>query len=559
MRSPRPWPPETSPTGSPKTAPTAVPPTSAPAVARSTQALPLPWAGLRWISRPAWVLGGLALWLLATAWLRPLTLPDEGRYGEVAREMLLGDGITPTLYGLPFFHKPPLTYWLDMAAIAVLGPEPLAARFGPLVGAWLMGAALYLDLRRRAGERVATVSLGVLATGPFYFLAAQYANHDMLVAGLISVAVIAALRALDDAQAARHDELHDGSRQGQGHMPLRWVLTAWVAMALAVLAKGLIGIVLPVLILLPWLALQRRWRQIGALAHPLGVLAFLLLAMPWYLAMEWRHPGFFEDFFLVEHLRRFTQGGFNNVRPFWFFPVVVPLLMLPWSAWLPAVLRRSWEALWRDSTGLGLQGLQLWWILVVLGFFSVPQSKLVGYALPALPPLCALIGRLAAEGEAWRRVMAGAAAFCVLAVALLAWMAPGSHRDLAQELREQWREGDRLVLVDQPFYDLAYLADLARPPIVISDWDDPDIPRRDNWRNELHDSARFDPRTASQVLWRTSRAAELLCTPGTVWFVARSDWRPPQAFKGLSRTHAGRHADLWRASGGAGTACPERP
>lgn len=518
---------------------------------------------MHWTARPAWVLGALVLWLIATAWLRPLTLPDEGRYGEVAREMLLGDGLTPTLYGLPFFHKPPLTYWLDMAAIAVLGPQPFSARFGPLVGAWLMGAALYLDLRHRAGGRVAAVSLGVLATCPFYLLAAQYANHDMLVAGLISVAVVAALRALEDPQVAPHDKLHDGAHDGPCRVPLhralRWVLVAWSAMALAVLAKGLIGIVLPVLIVLPWLALQRRWRQIGALAHPLGVLAFLMLALPWYLAMEWRHPGFFEDFFLVEHLRRFTQGGFNNVRPFWFFPVVVPLLMLPWSGWLLAVLRRTWEGLGRGSPGLGMQGLYLWWILVVLGFFSVPQSKLVGYALPALPPLCALIGRLAAEGKACRRVMAGAAAFSVLAVAVLAWMAPGSHRDVAQALREQWREGDRVVLVDQPFYDLAYLVDLARPPIVMSDWDDPDIPRRDNWRNELHDSARFDPRTAAQGLWRTNRAAELLCAPGTVWFVARSDWRPPQGLLGLSRTYAGRHADLWRASGGAGAACPERP
>ena len=106
------------------------------------------------------MLGLLAVWLLATAGLRPLLLPDEGRYAEVAREMLADDGLVPLLNGLPFFHKPPLTYWVDLLGLRLFGITPFAVRLGPALGAWLKGAApavagLHAAARRhrRAGER----------------------------------------------------------------------------------------------------------------------------------------------------------------------------------------------------------------------------------------------------------------------------------------------------------------------------------------------------------------------------------------------------------------------
>src|SRR5438874_10275538 len=97
----------------------------------------------RWLA-PRRALTLFALWLLATLGAHPLLLPDEGRYANVARDMLHGDGLTPLLNGLPFFHKPPLMYWLDMAAMALLGVNQFSARVAPFVGAWAMGAALFL-------------------------------------------------------------------------------------------------------------------------------------------------------------------------------------------------------------------------------------------------------------------------------------------------------------------------------------------------------------------------------------------------------------------------------
>src|SRR5205085_1148278 len=98
--------------------------------------------------------------------LRPLLLPDEGRYATVARDMLQqGDGLVPLLNGLPFFHKPPLMYWLDMAAMSVVGVNAFAARFAAFVGAFAMGAALFLAARRWHGGRAAAAALAPLAAG----------------------------------------------------------------------------------------------------------------------------------------------------------------------------------------------------------------------------------------------------------------------------------------------------------------------------------------------------------------------------------------------------------
>ena len=146
-----------------------------------------PFAG--WSRSAPVLLVALLLWLLATAGLRPLLLPDEGRYASVALGMLHGNWMVPTLNGLPFFHKPPLWYWVDMVSMQVFGVGPFTVRMGSLVGAWIMGATLFFGLRRWHGPEIAAVALGVLATSPFFFVGAQFANHDMLVAGLISAGI----------------------------------------------------------------------------------------------------------------------------------------------------------------------------------------------------------------------------------------------------------------------------------------------------------------------------------------------------------------------------------
>lgn len=476
-------------------------------------------------------LAALALWLLATLGLRPLMLPDEGRYAEVAREMLLGDPLVPLLHGLPFFHKPPLMYWLDMAAMQVFGVNAFAVRVAPALGGWLMGAALYAELHRRVGPREASITLGVLATMPYFFLGAQFANHDMLVAGLITAAVVLARRAVDDPLRT----------------PLRWVVAAWCAMALAVLAKGLIGLVLPALVVGPGLLVQRRWRTLARLVHPLAVGAFALIAVPWFAAMQLRYPGFLDYFVLDQHVRRFAQAGFNNPRPFWFFVPVLLVLTLPWSLWLALAAGRLRPA--AQQPLVAWAAAHAWWLVAVVWFFSLPHSKLVGYVLPALAPLAALLGLAVCQGRAWRWVLPAAALACLATVLALAWAAPGSSRDVGQALALRSKPGDRVVFVDSPFFDVAFYAGLVYPPILLSDWDDPRIAQQDSWRKALVEAARFAPPDGARRLWRTAAAAALLCQVDTVWFVAGKGWQAPPGLGPLTRVQAGRHADLLQAAG----------
>ncbi|MEK8049108.1 glycosyltransferase family 39 protein [Ideonella sp. DXS22W] len=479
-----------------------------------------------------WVLGLLALWLLATAGLRPLLLPDEGRYGEVAREMLAGDGLVPLLGGLPFFHKPPLTYWVDMLAMRVFGVSAFAARMGPALGAWLMGAALWLTLRRWHGERVAAAGLGALATCVFFYVGGQYANHDMLVAGTLSVAVLAFARALEQP----------------GTVDARWRLAGWAACGLAVLAKGLIGIVLPALIIGPWLLARGRWRQLLALLHPAGLAVFAVIALPWFVAMQQRFPGFFDYFVMEQHFRRYASAGtFNNRQPVWFYFAVLPLLTLPWSAFAPAALRRFWQQrAWADSDGRG--ALLAWWLLAILLFFSLPKSKLVGYILPTLAPWCMLIAPVLVASR-WRRTATAlGVVLCLGSVVLLAWQAPKSNRDVGRALARQMGAGDQVVMVDGGFHDVAFEARLAKPALLASRWDDPAIRLRDDWRRELSDATRFDPAAAEALLVPLDSLPRLVCQGQVIWLVEGNHANPRAAqVPGAVKVMQGRHAQLWRA------------
>lgn len=460
----------------------------------------------------AWPLVALALWLTALAGWRQVALPDEGRYGGVAYEMLHGGSwLTPTLFGLPYFHKPPLMYWVDALALQALGPTPLALRAAPLLGGWLLGLALWIEVRAQQGLAAARQALAWLAVLPLFYLGAQYANHDMLVAGWISLAVVCARRAL-----------------GREALHLGWLCGAWAAMGLALLSKGLIGVVLPGLVVLPALVWQRRWRALAFALHPAALAVFALIALPWMWAMQHLHPGFFDYFIVEQHFRRYTEARFNNAQPAWFFLAVLPLATLPASLRLVGALRRG-------------GGWALWWIVVVVGFFSLPRSKLVGYVLPALLPLAVLLSEAWRERRGARAVWAVAAVLCAAAVPAIArWGAP-DHADVGTALRRHLAAGDRVVVTGGPFFDLRLQARLPGPPAVLADWDALRHAGGDTWQRELLDAARFDAAAGERVLWTPERLARERCAAGRLWLVAA----PADAVAGAQPVFAGRRASLF--------------
>ena len=193
------------------------------------------------------LLAVLWLLLLLFATMRPLAMPDEGRYGEVGRWMLQsGDWLTPRLNGLPFFHKPPYLYWLQALALATFGVNELALRVVPALHVGLMLVALYLAARRISTEAIARRAALMLGTSLTFLVGGQYVNHDMLVATWIGVAIWCF------AFAFMAGERPNATLARLG----------FVACALGMLSKGLIGLALPGLVLLIWLLWTRQLKKV---------------------------------------------------------------------------------------------------------------------------------------------------------------------------------------------------------------------------------------------------------------------------------------------------------
>ena len=465
---------------------------------------------------------GLALvlgtvWLTFLAGVRPLMLPDEGRYVGVAWQMLVsGNWLVPTLDGLPFFHKPPLFYWLTGLALQLFGSNDWAARAASMLGALLAPGALYLFVKRYADRRLATVAAAVLITQPMFFAGAQYANLDMLVAGMITASIACGASAILSLE------------RGQ---PYRAALAAaYLFAALGVLAKGLIGFVLPGAVLLAWLLVRKRYRLIPALLPIPMMLLFLAVAVPWFLWMQKSYSGFWDYFFVYHHFKRFAETGFSNARPFWFFVPVMLLGTLPWSPWIVRVCAPKFLL---DREKVELRSLMILWVLVIVVFFSLPNSKLVGYIFPALPPLACLLADAILDWLQHRQEMQKpdvsvcpgaslvvAGSLCVAFIVLVALFDHTSTRSLSRQVAPLFRPDDQIVMIDEYEYDVPFYLRATKNSWVVSDWQDPEIPTKDNWRKELYDAGRFDPLQRQEVLLLPGDLAARLCSRagnGALW------------------------------------------
>lgn len=457
------------------------------------------------------------LFLLALAWLaltlgvRPLALPDEGRYVSVAWEMLnSGNWLYPTLNGLPFFHKPPLFYWITAASLGVFGTHEWAGRLAPLFGAGIAAFALYGFALRQKGAAVARVSLLILVTQPFFFGGAQFANLDMLVAGLIGATILLAAEA---ALNAEKNQPYKGLLAG-----------AYLGAALGFLAKGLIGPVLPGLVLLAWLAWNRRLALLRRLVWVPGLVVFLAVAAPWIVAMQARFPDFLNYFFVYNQFQRFAQSGFNNPMPFWFYPPVILLLTLPWSWWLPAAWTRTGHDVEAKPT---IRSLMWIWSAVIVGFFSIPSSKLVGYVLPVLPPLAYLIAdglarkwSNAAKPRLLRGFAVAAGAVCLSAIAANNVFNHKTNRGVSSVIAGQRQDDEPVVFLWDQFFDVPFYLGLKAPVQIFDDWRPSNTSKADNWRKAMADAGTFDPARAGQLLVDHARLEHALCSSQVTWVIA---------------------------------------
>jgi 4-amino-4-deoxy-L-arabinose transferase-like glycosyltransferase len=299
---------------------------------------------------------------------------DEPRYAQVAREMLeRHDWITPVLGGQPWLEKPPLYYWQAMLAYEVFGVSDWAARLPSALDATLLVLALYFFLRRFRprfevdGALIVASSAGIIGY-------ARAASMDMALTTAFTLGMLGWW----------------AWREGGNKM---FLALFYGFMALGMLAKGPVAPFLAALVIISYAAVARELRiALKTLWLP-GIVLFCAIALPWYFAVQARNPQFLHAFILEHNLGRFSRNLYHHTEPFWYYLPVTALAFFPWTILVVAALLQPLQAWWlRRKTKSAGHDLEYqfvvfaccWLILPVL-FFSISQSKLPGYILPALP------------------------------------------------------------------------------------------------------------------------------------------------------------------------------
>ena len=338
----------------------------------------------------------------------PFVGPDEARYAQVAHEMFeRGDLITPTLGGHLWFEKPSLLYWLMIAGYAVFGVSEFSSRLGPAIcGLLSVFAVFWLGSRISTGrERVGFCSSLMLASSLGFIVFSRAASFDIVVTMTLTWALAFFIAS----------ETEENDRQK------RKLLAGFYSfIGLSLLAKGLIGLVLPMGIAAGYFVLRRRWPARSVWTSLLwGLPLSALVAAAWYGPMFAKHKGhFFEQFIVQHHFARYLSNTYHHPAPIYYYPVILILLSLPWTPFIIDALRGVHTWLWKtDDAFARLRAFMLVWFVVPLVFFSFSNSKLPGYILPVLPALALLGGeRLALwldNGEQSRWAMRATGLLCL--------------------------------------------------------------------------------------------------------------------------------------------------
>ena len=317
---------------------------------------------------------------------RPLSVPDEGRYAEIPREMVVThDWLTPRLNGVKYFEKPPLVYWFTALSIKLFGLSEWSIRLAPALFALLGCLSLYVTGATLFSRRSGILSAIVLATSVLYYAMSRTLILDMPVTALITFSLCSFLIAL---------------RQPVGWKRRALLYVFYAGCGLTMLTKGLIGIVIPGMIIFVWMLAMNQWSILRSLYLPSGSILFLLIAAPWHILVQRANPEFFNFYFIHEHFERYLTKVHGRYKPFWYFIPVLIGGLFPWSAFLVQALRRAFPR-WKDRHLHRETVFLLLWAGLIFLFFSASSSKLAPYILPVFPPLALLIGKYLAD--AWEQ------------------------------------------------------------------------------------------------------------------------------------------------------------
>lgn len=302
---------------------------------------------------------------------RPLNVPDEARYCEIPREMLvMSNFVTPHINGIKYFEKPPLFYWVQASNFKWLGLSEWACRTADALIALLGCLAVYAATRKLFNRQAGLFASIILATSFMYFALARVITLDMMVSALITFSLLSFLL---------------GMQQSPGLLRRCYFYLLYSFSALAVLTKGLIGIIFPGAIIFLWMLICSRWKELKHCYLFSGSLLLLLIAAPWHILAQQANPEFFQFYFINQQFMRYLTMEAGRYQPVWYYLPLLVLGLFPWTGFLYGALRKLSR---QQPTEIFL----VIWATFIFVFFSLSHSKLVPYILPCLPPLAILIG-----------------------------------------------------------------------------------------------------------------------------------------------------------------------
>ena len=325
----------------------------------------------------------LLLAMVALAYLLPLGshglwIPDETRYAQISQGMLLsGNWVSPHFMDVRYFEKPAAGYWMIAIGQALFGQNLFGVRFASALSTGLSVLLCYLVARRMWNEPRKSFACALLYMS-FSVIAASagYANLDPQFTFWVNLSLVALWFALDSV--------------GRGQRLIAWAVLG-LACGMGFMTKGFLAWLLPVLIALPWMIWQKRWREL-LVYGPVAVVVAIAVSLPWALAVHAQEPDYWRFFFWHEHIRRFAGDDAQHDAPWWYNLPLLVAFSMPWAALLPPALKQAWQT--RRQSDIAFLLLWLW---MPLFFFSLSKGKLPAYILPCLLPLALLLGHALAD------------------------------------------------------------------------------------------------------------------------------------------------------------------
>jgi 4-amino-4-deoxy-L-arabinose transferase-like glycosyltransferase len=383
--------------------------------------------------------------------VRPLWEPDEGRYAEAAREMLLtNDWLTPRLQGEPHLTKPPFTYWLTASGIWLLGVNAWGARLFLSV-AFFLCAVSTMGIARTWGwsNRQVFLSGLVFSTALLPFICGHVLTTDMFLASWETIGVLCAWRTWNGAGKTRY-----------------WRIGFWMAFGLAFLTKGPPGwLPLPVILLYSMIVKRRCHQQQpdSGLWSWRGFILLLIIAFGWFVALCMKNADLF-SYFLGEEVRdRILSDRHERTQPYYLYFLLLFLGLIPWIFMWPGLVVRSLKYMGPVILKEGNKHklFSLIWVILPLLIFQFSKSKMYLYIIPLFVPISLWCGYLLGRSGCLFYRLADAKSL-VLTVPAVMWMIvlvaitvfPDSSRysrgvrDLATDLkRKSEQQGLRLEMI----------------------------------------------------------------------------------------------------------------